>query len=259
MNLSFYKYQGTGNDFIMIDGRVNDFSGLTQLQIEQLCNRRFGIGADGFIILCHKQGFDFEMKYFNADGRESSMCGNGGRCTVQFAYDLGIISDRYYFLAPDGPHEAILSRQIVKLKMSDVDQIIDQSDSFELNTGSPHYVSFVSNVDGIDVFAEGRKIRNNDTYIEKGINVNFAQMLENGQLFVRTYERGVEDETFSCGTGVTAAAISSAGKNIGNFSVPILTKGGQLAVEFSKKQPDKAFDIWLSGPGAFVFKGEISI
>lgn len=259
MQLSFYKYQGTGNDFILIDNRNNQVQ-LSNLEIAHLCHRRFGIGADGLMLLNHLDGVDFEMKYYNSDGAEGSMCGNGGRCLTQFAYDMGILKNHYHFIATDGPHEAIIEQAgWVKLKMIDVDSIVQHESDFILNTGSPHYVKVVKQLNKLDVFTEGQKIRYNNLFKEKGINVNFVEQEPDGSLQVRTYERGVEDETYSCGTGVTAAAITQHDGKIGFHHIQISTKGGNLSVEFEKITDQSYKNIWLCGPAKFVFKGTITI
>lgn len=259
--MNFYKYQGTGNDFIMIDQREMQY--LTRhdvSKIEHLCNRRFGIGADGLILLQHHADYDFEMIYFNADGRESSMCGNGGRCIVAFAKQLGIIKDKARFLAIDGEHEAILRPDgWVELKMGDVLDVESGTDFFYLNTGSPHYVTFVDDVETFDVVGEGRAIRNSTRFALEGTNVNFVEP-RGGGITVATYERGVEDETLSCGTGVTAAAIAFylQAEDKQRTCIPIESKGGSLEVRFEPK--GEGFEnIWLSGPAEFVFTGEIEI
>jgi diaminopimelate epimerase len=259
MHIPFRKFQGTGNDFVMIDNRNmtlrrDDFS-----LYAALCNRHKGIGADGVILLQDHPDYDFEMVYFNADGRESTMCGNGGRCIVQFAADLHIIKNKYTFLAVDGPHEAILENGIVRLHMQDVQSVKQKSGDWELNTGSPHYVSFIRGVASLNVVEEGKRIRHSAEYDKEGINVNFAERLEHG-LFVRTFERGVEDETLSCGTGVTAAAISLAKQYnwpSGSHQVDIQTPGGDLTVSFHLLPDGGIRDIWLIGPAVEVFSGVI--
>lgn len=258
MNINFYKYQGTGNDFILIDDREAKYSGLTQSQISFLCNRRFGIGADGLILLQEEKDYDFKMKYFNADGNESTMCGNGGRCVVKFAHDLNIISEKTCFVAIDGPHNAEVKNQLVRLKMKDVSEIKQVDDSFILNTGSPHYVTFVDDADDINVFFEGKKIRYSEPFNKEGINVNFVAKTDDG-IIVRTYERGVENETFSCGTGVVASAIVNAIiEKTQENSINIKTLGGTLKVELNRNE--KGFDnIWLIGPAEYVFKGQIEL
>lgn len=257
-NIPFYKYQGAGNDFIIIDNRQNLYQ-LSVLEIEKLCDRRFGIGADGLMLLQEKIGFDFEMIYFNADGNESTMCGNGGRCITQFAKDLGIIKDKAVFLAIDGAHEAqILENGTVALGMVDVQEFFFEDDAIILNTGSPHFVKFVEYLNTQDIVNEGRKIRHQKRFGEKGINVNFVER-KNEILHIRTYERGVEDETLACGTGVTAAAIASVGKAIGNFEIKVKALGGDLKVSFQKTDIAKVQNIILQGPAQFVFQGNIQI
>lgn len=263
MELTFYKYQGAGNDFILIDQRETQFlTRADQTIIEQLCNRRFGIGADGLMLLQYKEGFDFEMIYFNADGRESSMCGNGGRCIVAFAKKLGIINENTYFLAIDGSHQANINDvgNWVELHMIDVKKIEQGDEFFVLNTGSPHYVTFVEDFAALNVFEEGRKVRYSERFKEEGININFIATAKNG-IKVATYERGVEDETLSCGTGVTAAAISYwlSQNDTSLREIKIETKGGNLAVRL---EPDGYIgfkNIWLCGPAGFVFEGKIEI
>jgi diaminopimelate epimerase len=251
MEISFFKYQGTGNDFIMIDNRNGALS-LTNEQIAFMCHRRFGIGADGLILLESEPGFDFRMVYYNSDGNQSSMCGNGGRCIVAFAKQLGLIQDKAKFSAIDGAHEATINSEgIVALKMQDVKNIELGEDFFYLNTGSPHYVRLVEDVESFDVFHEGRKVRNSERFREEGTNVNFIEKQDDG-IFVRTYERGVEDETFSCGTGVTAAALVAALKGMATSK-----KGGTLEVSFEKVLEQNFYNIWLKGPALKVFKGSI--
>jgi diaminopimelate epimerase len=259
MKARFYKYQGTGNDFVIFDNRNGEFELHTE-QVKQLCDRRFGIGGDGLMLLNTHPEYDFEMKYYNADGRESSMCGNGGRCLVKFAYDMGIVKSTYKFLAVDGGHEAEVDFDgTVSLKMNDVDSIRFNDNHFVLNTGSPHYVEITDNVMKLDVFTKGRQIRYSKEFAEKGINVNFVEHTEEpDQIIVRTYERGVEDETFSCGTGVTAAAIVCHHNDNGFNRVEVKTKGGDLSVEYDKIG-DSYQNIWLTGPAVKVFEGDIEI
>jgi diaminopimelate epimerase len=257
MTITFYKYQGTGNDFIILDNRAQHNGKLTEEEIKHLCHRRFGIGADGLMLLTLAEGYDFGMTYYNADGREGSMCGNGGRCMVKFAYDLGIHRSAYRFLATDGDHEAELDISgIVRLRMNDVDKVDSSLDSYILNTGSPHYVKFQPEVKDFDVVGEGRAIRNSKKFIREGINVNFVETLNDHTIFVRTYERGVEDETYSCGTGVTASALMAAHNETGFNQVDVQTIGGRLSVEFDKIDEDTYRNIWLIGPAEFVFKGD---
>jgi diaminopimelate epimerase len=259
MQLECFKYQGTGNDFVLLDNREKTIS-LTTEQIKWLCDRRFGIGADGLMLLELEPGIDFKMVYFNSDGNESSMCGNGGRCITAFAKHLGLISDTAKFLAIDGIHEAKIVNGIVSLKMNDVRQVEVGEDFFYLNTGSPHYVKFVSDIENIDVFEEGKKIRYNNRFAAEGTNVNFIEKKDN-ELFVRTYERGVEDETLSCGTGVTAAALIAAfkGQSTDKNNCAIKTLGGNLNVKFDKVLENTFYNIWLEGPATFVFKTIIDI
>jgi diaminopimelate epimerase len=260
MKLHFVKYQGTGNDFILVDNRKGEYS-LTTSRIREFCDRRFGIGADGLMLLNQKQGFDFEMKYYNADGKEGSMCGNGGRCMTMFAYDLGIHREVYRFLASDGIHEAEIDTDgIVSLKMKDVKTIKKFHNDFILDTGSPHYIKMVSNVMDIDVFKKGSEIRNSKEFEEEGINVNFVeQQREVDKIIVRTYERGVEDETYSCGTGVTAAALVCYHNENGFNDVEVKTLGGTLTVEFDRIDDNKYENIWLCGPAVKVYEGSAAI
>ncbi len=259
MKIEFYKYQGAGNDFILLDNRNNKYNDLTTQHVKHLCDRHFGIGADGLMLLNEKKGYDFEMVYYNADGMESSMCGNGGRCIVRFAYDLGIVLTEYKFLATDGQHKASFDeRNWIQLQMRDVHEIDKRYNDFIVDTGSPHYIKFVTNVMDRDVFTEGKKIRNSHDFEEEGINVNFVEQ-DDDWITVRTYERGVEDETLSCGTGVTASALVSAHNDLGFNRVEVRTKGGHLAVEFDKIGEDHFKHIYLCGPATFVFKGETEI
>lgn len=294
MSLNFYKYQGTGNDFVVIDDRKQLFDVNNHELVAKLCDRRFGIGADGLMLLQNstenniqnniqnnkesekgitKNGFDFHMIYYNSDGQQSSMCGNGGRCMVAFAKYLGIISEKTTFTAIDGVHEAQILDNVVSLKMNDVETVVIGKDFFFLNTGSPHYVSYVENIENYKVFEQGKAIRYSETYQPKGTNVNFISEISPDYLFVRTYERGVEDETFSCGTGVTAAAIAySITKQhvnhvINNIEttdntkspsinhIKIKTLGGELAVSFEFSN-GKYHDIYLKGAAKLVFEGK---
>jgi diaminopimelate epimerase len=259
MQIEFYKYQGTGNDFIIMDNRDKRYDSLTRQQVAFLCDRRFGIGADGLMLLNRHPDYDFEMKYYNSDGRESTMCGNGGRCLTQFAFDIGIDKTSFSFLAVDGPHEANINEKVVALKMNDVNQVRHDHGDYILNTGSPHYVQFTNDVMHLDVYKKGKEIRHNKEFEKEGINVNFVEQTElTDRIIVRTYERGVEDETFSCGTGVTAAALLSAHNDSVFNRVEVKTKGGLLSVEYEKKG-DTFKNIWLSGPAVKVFSGTIEI
>lgn len=260
MEITFSKYQGTGNDFIIIDNRDGNLSQLDTHSIKKLCDRRFGIGADGLIILATKEGYDFEMIYYNADGNPSTMCGNGGRCMVRFAYDIGIHKSTYSFLAVDGAHEAeIDTNNVVRLKMNDVNKVEEHSSYSLLNTGSPHFIKYSNDVRKIDVQKEGHEIRYSDTFKNEGVNVNFVENTGQYSIFVRTYERGVEAETLSCGTGVTAAALVSAHNERGFNQVEVKTLGGDLSVEFNKNGDENFSNIYLCGPATFVFKGTIKI
>lgn len=256
MAISFYKYQGTGNDFVMIDNRKLTFQADEKL-INRLCDRRVGIGADGLILLQDHPDYDFEMVYYNADGRLGSMCGNGARCTVRFAKHLGVIEDVACFLAADGEHQASVERDLIQLKMNDVQDIERIGDDYYLNTGSPHYVRFVENVQELNVFEEGQAVRYNDRFSAEGTNVNFIQSLDDNTIFVRTYERGVEDETLSCGTGVTACALV-AGSNGFKSPVKVKTLGGELEVAFEQQEGDFKY-IYLIGPAKQVFTGTVPI
>lgn len=259
MQIAFYKYQGTGNDFVMVDNRDGKFNDLSLEQIRVICDRKFGVGGDGLIKLNSKAGFDFEMDYYNADGSKS-FCGNGARCTTAFANQLGIISSSYKFDAIDGTHFASINEKgIVSLKMSDVQIIESVNHDYFAHTGSPHYVRFVDDAKLVDVFNEGQQVRYSDEYKTDGVNVNFVQEFDNS-CFVRTYERGVEDETLSCGTGVTACALVIAHKNKleGNFEIQITTLGGDLSVK-AKRENDSFSDVYLDGPAKFVFQGEIYV
>jgi len=260
MLLTFQKYQGTGNDFVMIDQRSQKYIDHNdQKQIAFLCDRRFGIGADGLILLEQSENYDFKMVYFNADGRQSTMCGNGGRCIVHFAWSVGVCSEDTIFEAIDGLHKGkILDTNIVSIQMSDVQHVIVKEDrTYVLNTGSPHYVKMMEKLPE-NIKDAGADIRYNNTYKQEGINVNFVK-INPADIEVATYERGVEDETLSCGTGVTAAAIARyLDQQDNNNHVNILTKGGQLSVSF-EQDGDFFKNIWLTGPAIKVFEGRIDL
>ena len=262
MKINFSKYQGTGNDFVIIDNRQNNIV-LTSEQITFICDRKKGIGADGLMLLGNKHGYDFEMTYYNANGLEGSMCGNGGRCLTQFAYDIGLNKKQFKFIAIDGPHESTINEDgWVYLKMSNVNAVEKNIDGdvpfFVLNTGSPHYIEMVDSINSVDVFGLGQMIRFNDRFKSEGINVNFVEQ-QDDKIFVRTYERGVENETLSCGTGVTAAALISGIEKLGEQIIHIETLGGKLAVRFNNKGDQVFENIWLMGPGTFVFSGSINV
>jgi diaminopimelate epimerase len=255
MTYQFYKYQGTGNDFVMIDNRTSLFPKENKALIAEMCHRRFGIGADGLILLENAAGYDFRMTYFNADGGEGSMCGNGGRCTVAFAKFLKIFEQRTRFTAIDGAHEASLEEDWIHLKMIPVKGIETQPEYYFLNTGSPHTVTFVDNLTSFPVVSAGREIRYSSRFAEAGTNVNFAEIINENDLFVRTYERGVEDETYSCGTGVTACALAAADYFKLISPIKIKTLGGSLQVSFNAEGAQSFQEIYLAGPAVQVFEG----
>lgn len=255
--LSFSKYQGTGNDFIMIDNRDKLFE-KSKEEIAFLCDRRFGIGADGLILIESQSDFDFKMKYYNADGNVGSMCGNGGRCAVKFASDLGIFIEKTTFLAVDGVHFASIEKNEVSLGMKDTNEIQKEEEGFFLNTGSPHLVIFVEDVNKVDVKKIGSSIRYSDFCKDRGgVNVNFVEKIGKDSIFVRTYERGVEDETFSCGTGVSASALIASQILAIKSPCSVQTLGGKLTVSFSIENNSKFKEIVLKGPAKFVFYGQI--
>ncbi|MDN6280972.1 MAG: diaminopimelate epimerase [Psychroflexus sp.] len=259
MKINFTKYQGAGNDFVIIDARDLEIKFDINL-VQFLCDRRFGVGADGLLLLKRsgQEHVDFKMTYYNADGNESTMCGNGGRCIVAFAKRLGLIKESCVFEAIDGLHEAFFEAELVQLKMTDVRGIIQDKDFTYLDTGSPHHIEYVDAVETVDVKERGAEIRYADTYkSQQGTNVNFVQ-LKNQQLFIRTYERGVEAETLACGTGVTAAAIAGFYK-YESLPRPIQVRamGGELSVNFTVVDANHVKDIWLKGPAEFVFEGDI--
>ena len=259
MHITFYKYQGTGNDFVMIDNRNLSFPKETRI-IEHLCDRRFGIGADGLILLENHPTENFRMVYFNSDGNESSMCGNGGRCLVAFAKQLGVIENKASFEAVDGMHHATVSATgIVSLQMKDVTAVDQYEGHIFLNTGSPHHVEIVDDLKGLDVKGYGASIRYGALYGAAGSNINFVNQIGDAIFAVRTYERGVEDETFSCGTGVTAVAIAmkATGKTDANL-IQLETPGGTLEVAF-EHEGTTFTQVFLKGPAKFVFEGTITI
>lgn len=258
MTIVFNKYQGTGNDFIIIDNRKAHFNPDDNDLVRRLCDRRFGIGADGLILISDNQDYDFEMKYYNADGFESTMCGNGGRCSAAFAIRHKLAGKNMTFKAIDGIHNAFLEDNIIRLQMNDVPLPEKKGDNYFLNTGSPHCVVFTKNAEQTDVEAEGKRIRWSDTYAPQGTNVNFVE-IQKSEIYVRTFERGVEGETLSCGTGVTASAITSfVSRQIDIMPVKVRTKGGELSVSF-KTGVAGVTDIWLSGPATFVFEGAVKL
>ena len=258
--MKFYKYQGTGNDFVMIDNRLENFPKNNTKLIESLCDRRFGIGADGLILLENDNSTDFKMVYYNSDGNESSMCGNGGRCLVAFAKSLNVIDNKTTFIATDGLHNATIDENgIVSLQMKNVNDVKIEAEYVFLNTGSPHHVTLVNDLENYNVKENGATIRYSDLYGKVGSNVNFVNQISDNHFALRTYERGVEDETLSCGTGATATAIAmnAIGKTNSN-TIDVNVEGGKLKVTFEKS--NKGFEkVFLIGPATFVFEGEIKI
>ena len=256
MDLNLYKYQAAGNDFIMIDAFKKDVS-LTEKQIEFLCDRRFGVGADGVIFLRESDKYDFKMVYHNSDGKEASMCGNGGRSIVRFASDMGLIEGRCHFEAIDGEHSAIIEGEDVKLKMMDVDIPKDITKDL-IQTGSPHFVVEVNILPDIDVLRDGRSLRFDKRFAPGGCNVNFIEAVSPEEIHQRTYERGVEDETFACGTGAVAGAVFQAVKHdLQNPEIKVHMKGGTLFVKLQRVE-NRFVHVWLKGPAHFVFKGQIN-
>lgn len=259
MKIEFFKYQGAGNDFVMIDDRNGNFPQQMKV-ISLICDRHFGVGADGLILLQNDAQPDFRMVYFNSDGRESTMCGNGGRCITRFARDLGLIENETSFAAIDGLHSAKIDGGKIHLKMVNVSEVQKLGHSSFLNTGSPHHVEFVKDVAGVDVRNYGREIRYGAPYFEEGANVNFVELINPNTLRIRTYERGVEDETLACGTGVVAAAIAAyeSGRVL-QSEINVLAEGGELSVKFEKNISGGFEHIWLTGPAKKVFEGEIEV
>jgi len=256
--MHFHKYQGAGNDFILIDNRSGTIQP-TPEQIRKLCDRRFGIGADGLMLLNTAVGYDFEMKYHNADGQPGTLCGNGSRCIVRFAFHLGIVRECYHFMASDGPHKAtLLPDGRIALEMNDVTQVEQSEVDLVMDTGSPHFVRFVSSLDEVDVYRIGKSIRNEIRFAPRGINVNFVERTDQpDRIRVRTFERGVEDETLACGTGVTACAIAVAIVYRTCQPTIIETRGGLLEVQFSTTDFKKFSNIQLIGPAEKVFEGDL--
>jgi len=259
MQIDFYKYQGAGNDFVIVDNRNNLFPKEDHQRIQTICDRKFGIGADGLMLLEDADHVDFKMTYYNADGKVGSMCGNGGRCMVAFAKSLGLFEQKTSFEALGEIYSASVTGDVVHLKMMDVNEIEVHPDHVFLDTGSPHHISFSDDLSQVDVYKQGREIRYGAPYYEVGSNVNFVEKINENTFKVRTYERGVEDETLSCGTGVTAAALASFHVNKTRAtSIHILTLGGDLHIEFEKAKYGYK-NIILTGPATFVFKGSITI
>jgi diaminopimelate epimerase len=259
MNLDFSKYQGAGNDFVIIDNRTNHFPKNDHELVARLCHRKFGIGADGLMLLENAGDADFNMEYFNADGHPGSMCGNGGRCIVAFAKSLGLFDKSTTFTAIGEKYQATVENHLVSLKMIDVNTIEEFDNHLFINTGSPHHIAFVDNLKDYDVYGQGRKIRYGSPYFEAGTNVNFVEKINNNTFRVRTYERGVEDETLSCGTGVTAVALASFHLDkTSEKDINIETLGGKLNISFEKGQQGYT-NIILKGPATFVFNGSIAL
>lgn len=255
MEIPFYKYQGTGNDFVVIDNRDLKFPKSDTKLIKHMCDRKFGIGADGLILLENHLEKDFQMVYFNSDGNEGSMCGNGGRCLVAFAKFLDIFTDKTSFMAVDGIHEAYIQNDLVHLKMMDVENVVSLDVYSFLDTGSPHHVQLVSNLDQLDVCKEGARLRYGK-YGAVGANINFVEILGENNFRVRTYERGVENETLSCGTGVTAVALAMHyTSNTSSNQVDLEVEGGGLSVHFTPKDEGGYRNIFLIGDANQVFKG----
>jgi diaminopimelate epimerase len=260
MKILFYKYQGTGNDFVMLDNLNGNYDDLSIDQIQKLCDRRFGVGADGLIKINKHKQLDFEMDYYNSDGSKS-FCGNGARCAVAFAAELGIDVKETRFLAIDGPHSAFKIGDQIRLEMSDVDGIEEWNDAYIVNTGSPHFIKGVDNLNDRDIVSFGKEIRYSEPFIKDGINVNLIERTGRNDIRIATYERGVEDETLSCGTGATACALvcSHLLEEFGEQYIRVKVKGGELLVGFCR-QRDGSFDhVTLSGPAVFVFKGEVHV
>jgi len=256
MIAEFYKYHGTGNDFVLIDNRSLIFDKNNIKFISKICSRHTGVGADGLILLENDNQYDFKMIYFNSDGKQTSMCGNGGRCIISFANKLNIIDNKATFSAIDGIHEGIINKDIIKIKMKKVSIIHEVHNGCILDTGSPHFVKFCNSINNINVFESGRELRNNKEISEDGININFTEIIDNSSIKVRTYERGVENETLSCGTGVIASALSAYSKGLVDTNrIKINTLGGELFVSF--KFNNVYDNIWLEGPAIEVFKGFI--
>lgn len=258
MDKTFFKYQGTGNDFIILDNRDLSFPKEDNALIASLCDRHFGIGADGLILLEKDTDTDFKMVYYNADGNEGTMCGNGGRCIVAFAKRLKLFKSKTTFIAVDGVHHAEIDGNTVSLQMIDVKDIKIMQDAIFADTGSPHHIEIVKDIEHFPVFKKGREIRNT-IYGKEGSNINFVEQIHNDTFRIRTYERGVENETLACGTGVTAAAIAMhKTKKTNSNIINLLTEGGKLQVRFN--YIDGTYkNVILSGPAQFVFQGSINI
>jgi diaminopimelate epimerase len=260
MLIHFQKYQGTGNDFVMLDNLNGQYNDLTIAQIVQICDRRFGIGADGLIKINKHSSLDFEIDYYNSDGSKS-FCGNGARCSVAFAKTLGIDVNNTRFSAIDGEHSAQMINETITLDMLSVNNVNQIDKSFELNTGSPHYIRFVENLENENIVSTGKEIRYSEPYFKEGINVNLVEGVNTNSIKIATYERGVEDETLSCGTGATACAliVGFSENRIGKNEIVVQVKGGNLKVDFDYLGNGSFTNIKLIGPAVFVFKGEINV
>ncbi len=258
-NIEFYKYQGTGNDFVLVDNRKGSFDGDNNELIAALCHRRFGIGADGLMLLEASDKNSFTMRYYNSDGGEATMCGNGGRCIAAFAVHRGVVPENAYFSfdAVDGVHEAFVDGDMVSLKMIDVPGYEEKQDGLFLDTGSPHFIKFVDNPDAVDVFNEGSFWRNHDVFAPGGTNVNFVGNPDGKEVAMRTFERGVEDETWSCGTGAVASAIATYIRSGAGKCFDMKVPGGKLTVNFDVVESGGFENVWLKGPAKYVFSGQI--
>lgn len=264
MKIHFYKYQATGNDFVMIDNLAGKYA-FTPDQIKTLCDRKFGIGADGLMLIEKDPSLHFNLQYYNSDGSQS-LCGNGSRAAVNMAAALGLVNGKATFNAFDGPHDAeIREGGIVRLKMNDVAEVRNIGEDYFIDTGSPHYIRFVTDLKHYPVFESGKKIRYGNEFQPDGTNVNFVEISPSNTLFVRTYERGVENETLSCGTGVTAAALAASFRNL-TSPITIKTLGGDLKVDFKNSQSGLPtgqagifHDIYLAGPAKLVFEGDLEL
>lgn len=255
--LRFYKYQGTGNDFVIIDNREQVFDINKQELITRLCDRKFGVGADGLILLNQHPDYEFEMVYFNADATPA-MCGNGSRCAVHLAHHLGMIGESTRFLAEDGEHEAFIRDGLIHIKMVDVDEVQEQADGYFLNTGTRHFVRIVEDLAAFDVVGEGRKIRYDDRFQPQGTNANFTEMIDD-LVHMRIYEKGVENETLSSGTGVTAVALAMAKARDVKSPVALSTRGGQLYVSFDRTGEQQFSNVYMYGPAEMVFEGTVFV
>ena len=260
MKISFSKYQGTGNDFVMLDNLNGQYDSLTIPQIQLICDRKFGVGSDGLIKINSHNSSDFEVEYFNSDGSKS-FCGNGARCSVAFAETLGVNVSDTSFLGIDGLHKASKNQDVISLEMGDVSEITKIENDFVIYTGSPHYIRFIDAINDLDIVQFGKKVRYSEEFKNEGINVNLVEIVNANNLIVNTYERGVEDETLSCGTGVTACVLAFAYQTqlLGEHKVSVKVKGGNLSVFFNQETLGKFTTIHLIGPGQFVFSGEINV